>query len=238
MRSGNPLLGAGPGVADPNKPELDRVDREVKFFVGVGYLNLSYVRPTMLQKLYTKDVLSLSHPGSDSRSPPSFAIEAKYHLCRVSAPRVLALNATDEAKAFDVCMILALAEVRLVISLKGIRHAWRLLFEVLTRLTPNYPASKLARRAVRLRMQSARKLWATYHHFLKMARVEDDGHSRGRWFRSNISRGMVKELMDKQLRQEAVAKYGDAVFAHPIEWARDIQGLPSEWRLSQRSRRC
>lgn len=239
-RSEHPLLDPGPTLVKPNKAELLRVYREVKFFVGVGYLNLSYVPPTMLQKLHKQDVLSLSQPGSDSGSPTSFATQANAHFVRVPVlpdSTLSTADATDDAKAFDVCIMLALAETELIISGKGIHYVWRYLFVVFALLAPDYPASKLARRAMKLRMQLARKLWSTFHHRMKRAGVEDDGQLRGMWFRSNISNGMVKELMDKQLGQEAVAKYGEAVFAHTVRWVKGIQAGSRE-RILRRSSGC
>ena len=51
-------------MIDPNKPELRRAYRELKFFVGLGYLNLSYVPQTALvQKQHCQDVLFPSQPS-------------------------------------------------------------------------------------------------------------------------------------------------------------------------------
>ena len=212
----------------PNYIELYMTLRQLRFYIGVSYLNLSYLLPSSSfeRDLSRQCIIASNDPTRTTVqcTPTALAKEAVAHLSKVqSILPLIALPSvsTDTACPFlaeEVCWLFATAEAHLSASITGIGKAWMYLHRIVGHLTPNYQLPKLSRRWVRVHMQVARSLWKMFCENADDKQLREDGELRGFWWRAMVGRKIVEPSMKEKFRVERSGAFGKAAFAFTSEW--------------------
>ena len=223
----NPLR---PGFHDSSdRLKLLYMRRQVCFFSGLGYLNLSYLPSSQSfgQDLALQDILAQSHDEQTGKrhTPNDLADRAAARL--LSIPDMMELivtgdlgsEAVKECIPTQICYYLAQGEVCLRRS-NNFDRTQNYLNSIFRYLSPDASQSKIW---VRERMLEVKARVEVFYEEVADERLKSDerlkrGRRKGVWWRRVICKGTVEDLLEKKFGKGSAGTFGEAIFDDARKW--------------------